>query len=275
MRRGFQVSSLLLHDEVTVAAELAAIGYQCMAIRPRIGHLDPRDDRFSEQMIRLAAAADQHQLMLVIDTEGPFIGDIRRFRGPSLASADQDESDQAFLWIQRWIAVASEFNCHLMTFSTGVSRSGGDEVVLDRLSQRLGELIGAAVEADVQLAVRPVSGDAVATVAQFERLRQWLADSEQLFLAADVAEMLREGEFPVADRLARNLPRLACVYLCEREAQGFRDQVPGQGEIDLKRIVASLFKLGYAGPVVARVDGHSDCGLDLPREALEWFNDVV
>jgi hypothetical protein len=39
----------------------------------------------------------------------------------------------------------------------------------------------------------------------------------------------------------------------------------------LKRIVGSLSRLGFAGPVIARIDGHSDRGLELVRQALQWF----
>ena len=47
MLAGFHASSLLLHDEAEVVRELATLGFQCVAIRPRCGSLDPDDERFS------------------------------------------------------------------------------------------------------------------------------------------------------------------------------------------------------------------------------------
>tara|TARA_R110002049_G_scaffold2750_2_gene21766 strand:- start:645866 stop:646837 length:972 start_codon:yes stop_codon:yes gene_type:complete len=318
MRIGFHASSLLLHDEVAIVSALAAIGYQAVTIRPRCGSLDPTDERFAPQMLRLADAIARNEMQLIIDTNGAFLSDPHRYDGPALAADDGAESDQAEAWILRWIEIAEEFSASTVIFSTGsatrkadtsarrtpavqpgtaesnaaqlrpeptrqplpfqqpaIAHSGGgnaaDESTLNRLSERLNRLTERSKASGVRLALRPASRDVVATVAQFERIVQWVDQPDTLYLAADVAEMLKEGEFPVADRLTRNLSRLACVYLCEREADGSRDQLPTHCEIDMGRITQSLRRLGFAGTVIAKVQGHSEKGLGLARDALEWF----
>lgn len=274
---GFHVSSLLLHDEAAVVSELAALGYQCVAVRPRCGSLDPNDDRFPAQMMRLAERVHRHQMTLVIDSVGAFMTDPHRYRGPSLAGSDPTESAAAEAWIAKWIEIAAEFKSPLITFGSGIASCvaepalRSDEATLNRLSERINRLIERAVQHGVRLALRPASREAVATVAQFERFSQWIDQPVRLYLAADIGEMLQEGEFPVADRLARNMTQLACVYLCERESDRTRDQLPENCEIDLRRITKSLRQSGYTGFAIARVDGHCENGTALARNALDWF----
>ena len=230
-------------------------------------------------MIRLAAAAERHHMTLVVDTFGAFLADPYSYRGPSLASSNAEESARAESWIETWIKIAAEFHIPLITFGSGMRALGtgkshdSEESMLNQLADRINRLCACSAENGVQLALRPASGEVVATIAQFERLCQWLDQPDTLFLAADVAEMLQEGEFPVADRLARNISRLACVYLCERESDRSRDQVPENCEIDLGRIATSLMKLRYANFAIARVDGHSEKGLVLAQDALQWFHE--
>ena len=100
---GFHTVSLLLHDETTVATEVAALGYRCVAIRPRLGGLDPNQDRFVEKLLRFGEHARSNDLTIVIDTEGEFIHDPHVARGPSLCSDHADEGAAAESWIRRWV----------------------------------------------------------------------------------------------------------------------------------------------------------------------------
>ena len=267
---GFHTISLLLHDEFTTSSELAAMGYQCVAVRPRRGGLDPNDDRFHENLLRFAQHARSVKLTVVIDTEGEFVHDPKISRGPALASEDPDEASAAQQWIQDWIDVADDLGCKLISFSSGKNTQPQvDESNLERLAERIEALVTRA--GDVKLALRPAAGDVIATVAQFERLKQWLGDTTQLWVAADVGEMLVGGEFPVGDRLARNLDDLACVYLCEPGMNRSHDRRVGHGDVDLSRVVHSLERHGYRGPAIVRVQGHSELGLAVAAEALAFL----
>ena len=267
---GFHTISLLLHDECTAATELAALGYRCVAIRPRLGGLDPNHDRFVENLLKFSEVARLAGLQVVVDTEGEFVHDANRCQGPSLASENIDESDAAQQWIERWIAVAADLRCSLMTFSSGtMTRSDGEESTLERLAHRVEKLVDLA--GDTRLALRPAAGDAIATVAQFERMKQWLSDETKVWVAADVGEMLIGGEFPVGDRLARNLEDVACVYLCEPGMNRSHDRRVGQGDVDLSRVVQSLERHGYRGPAIVRTQGHSELGLTIAAEAMQFL----
>ena len=142
---------------------------------------------------------------------------------------------------------------------------------MERLAGQLTKLVQEADKHSVELALRPRSGDAIATVAHYERLAQWMVDFDRLRLAADVGEMLAGVELPLADRLARNRDSLACVYLCDRKAGQKGDQRIGHGDVALARILESLKQHEFTGPAVVRVEGFSDLGLETAREAMAVF----
>ncbi len=77
---------------------------------------------------------------------------------------------------------------------------------------------------------------------------------------------------PLADRLARNLDELACVYLCDRRAGVSGDQRFGQGDVALGRILQSLRNHSFQGHAIARVEGHSELGFTPAQEAIQIFD---
>lgn len=269
---GFHVGALLLHDQVAAIAPIVAMGYRCVALRPRIGNLDPTDTRFGERIIRAADAIGRSGITAVIDTDSLYLHDPLSMRGPCLASADAEQAALASEQVGRWIDIASEIGAPLVTLSSGRADDPiADEAVLERLSARLNELADLASRQNVTLALRPRCGDAIATVAQFERLGQWLGEPDRVGLAADVGEMLLGHEIPVGDRLARNMDALACVYLCDHRSGTTGDQRIGQGDVALSRIVARLATEGYRGPAIIRVDGHSELGYQTATESISIF----
>lgn len=274
MTPGFHTAGLLQHDIAVAIDELAHLGYSYVALRPHGGHLNPSTPWFGQQLLRIADAASKVHMRLVLDIDADFVNDAMSPRGPSLVAVEVSEQQAAQQWIVQWLGWARELGSQLITFSTGpADRSGIDseEQTLERLAGQLTALIQQAQQQAVRLALRPRSGDAIATVAHYERLSQWMTDHDQLLLAADVGEMLAGGELPLADRLARNQDSLACVYLCDRKAGQKGDARIGHGDVALKRIVKALDDRGYNGPAIIRVQGHSQLGLVTAREAMSVF----
>lgn len=274
---GYHTGGLLLHDLCVVIDELAHLGYECVAIRPHAGSLNPKLPGFSQQVVQLADVIARAQIKTVLDLDASFMHDPFRRRGPSLVAADDRECDAARNWIQRWMGVADELRCQWITFASGGVDPGDDqrdEEILERLAAQLQRVFHHAVRHEVRLALRPRSGDAIATVAQFERLGQWLGDSDPLFLAADIGEMLIGHELPVADRLARNIEALACVYLCDRRAGHEGDLRIGHGHVALARILRSLAGHRFSGPAIVRVEGHSELGFTPAGEAIQIFDEA-
>ncbi len=266
MKFGGHLGSLLHHDQTSVIGEVASIGYQVVAVRPRPALLDPASDAFSKQILQLGEAARQSGVGVVVDADAMFMPDPHLCDSRSLA--DPSKARQAIEWLKVWINAAEDLNAKWITFRSGVSEDDVHaEEHLELLASHLNELVAHARGRDVHLALRPQHGDAIATVAQFERLAQWLIDPDPIRLAADIGEMLLGHEIPLGDRLARNIDSLSCVYLCDRTTGVACDQRFGQGHVAISRIVQTLQESGFDGPAIVRVDGHSECGIDLLREA--------
>lgn len=272
---GYHAAGLLYHDPAFAVRELAEIGYASVAIRPHGASLNPELASFGQQVLRLGDAITRAGVQCVLDLDSPFLPDPRRARGPSLASTAAGEAEAARQWIATWIDVSQELGAGLITFSSGSWGELGeerDEKMLERLSTQLRALCDQAAGQAVRLALHPRCGDAVATVAQFERLGQWLEGNADLLLAADIGEMLTGGELPLADRLARNFDELAVVYLVDRRAGAGGDQRIGRGDVALGRILQSLQNRSFRGHVIARVEGHSELGFTPAREAIQIFS---
>ena len=279
MMPGFHVGGLLMHRQSEAIMQVADLGYRCVAIRPRPESLDPSDSQFSQQVVRMAAAIRRAGVSVVIDADAMYMHDPLTPEMPALASGDPQEADLAVAWAQGWIDVAGELGAGLITLCSGRSEAGpGSEAAeesLERLSHRLDGLLQAAIQGNVELALRPRSKDVIATVAQFERLQHWLDQRDRLRLAADIGEMLLGHELPVGDRLARNIDMLGCVYLCDHRPGLVGDQRIGHGDVAVSRIASTLAGQGFGGPVIVRVDGHSEYGIQLARESRDIFDELA
>ena len=119
MKLGFHTASLLVHDEPTAANELAKIGYSVVAIRPRIGGLDPSDSHFGENVLRFADTARRLNLRVVCDLDARYFHKHSEKDGPSLASSSDAEAAEAVAWIEKWVEIATEQQWDLITFSSG------------------------------------------------------------------------------------------------------------------------------------------------------------
>ncbi len=272
MTPGFHTISLLLHDEVTAANELAKIGFQSIAIRPRLGGLDPNSRQFVAQIMEFMSAAKQLNHQVVFDIDASFYHSPGTTLGPSLSSRDEAEANEAQAWIEKWIEVVSEHGwsgSNLITFATGTiadadAESESDESLLDRLASRLNLLVDRATQSNVRLGVRPVAGQTIAKVSQFERLRKWLSCDGPLLLAADVSEMILGGEIPIGERLSRNSQSLCCVYV------GDPLQPPcSLVQLDVSLLVKSLKRCEFRGPLIFRIPGRSEQGLAIANDAWQ------
>ncbi|MCA9135539.1 MAG: TIM barrel protein [Planctomycetales bacterium] len=283
MTPGFHCSSLEFHDPATLIPKLAALGFGAIAIRPCRGGWDLQSPWFDTATAQIAAAAKENSVSIVIDLDAPYYSDPDWIDSYSLASADAEVRQRAQEQIQDWIRRTAEFSPLAITFSTGRVHPRGrqapsdedhSEQTLERLADAIEPLAKLSQSFGVNLALRPVSEHAIATVAHFERFGQWLNADMSLGLAADVGEMLLGGEFPIGARLARLQHRLSCVYLCEPDLERDCDQRFGHGDIDLGRVWEVMTESGFGGPAIFRACGHGRMGLESAREALRLLDDV-
>lgn len=295
---GFHCENLPYHDPARLIPRLAELGFRAIALRPRRGGWDVDAEWFQTMSARISAAAKEHEMALVIDLDSPFYDDPELYETYSLASEHPSARQAAIGKVQRWIESTRELCPIAITFAsgrvcgksnrTGLSATGessstlaataadrslpsdsvsAEERVLERLASAVETLLTLALPTGVQLALRPVAGNVIGSVAHFERFSQWLDNDDALGLAADVGEMLLAGEFPIGARLARLQHRLTCVYLCEPDLEHGCDQRFGQGDIDMGRVWEVMTRSGFAGPGIFRSLGHPDMGLELAADA--------
>ena len=274
---GFHCDSLEFHSAARLIEPLAAMGFGAIAIRPRRGGWDLDSPWFEMASAEISAAAKAHHVAVVIDLDAPFYGSPDSIESYSIASGEASIRQMALDQIGRWIDQTRELCPAAITFSTGravplgqnaTQEESHGEAVLERLAEGIDLLCRRATAAGVPLALRPVWGHAIATVAHFERFDQWHGSTASLGLAADVGEMLLGGEFPIGARLARLGHRLTCVYLCEPDVERGCDQRFGRGDIDLARVWGVMTESGYSGPAIFRSCGHGRVGLPLAEEAM-------
>jgi len=317
MKPGFHSGSLWLHDPGTAVRLLCEIGYRAVALRSRRGVLVPGESTFARQWEEVLAVASDHRCQLVIDSEAPYVLDPRESAMPGLAEPDSRRVQRTVQWLEDWLSVlgpaASWGQTPIVTLGSGpASPPDGDrlrrfetdphhpaeraEQALERLADQLQPLCRRAADSGALLALRPARGHVIDSVADFERLAQWLSPGSAdapLALAADVGEMLVAGEIPLAARLQRHPDTLALVYLCDPRWDvsggggalfqhsgpatdagmfpagwmGGGDQWIGQGEVAVGRLVDALARHGYGGPVIARVEGRAAWGVRPAEEA--------
>lgn len=296
---GFHCSSLEFHDPATLIAELAARGFDVVALRPRRGGWDDAKPWFESVSAEIASAAKEHGVSMVVDLDASFYDHSDQMDSLALASDNAQQRNAALMRLEQWIQRAALIRPMAITFSTGraedAERFGAGELggtkqetkqrlgttnevgplqdthgenTLERLAESIDSLSETASEADVELAIRPRSGHAISSVAHFERFEQWLPPDTRVGLAADVGEMLLGGEFPIGTRLSRLKHRLTCVYLCEPDLERGEDQRFGHGDIDLGRVWSVMTENGVSIPGIFRACGHSRQGLKLMDEAM-------
>lgn len=277
MTPGFHCCGLEFHDPAELIPKLAALGFGAIAIRPSRGGWDLQSSWFESASAEIAAAAKEHKVAIIVDLDSPFYDDPDTIDSFSLAAEDAQNRQLACSKIEQWIERTVDLCPLAITFSTGrvhpesecpPENRNQSEETLERLAGAMGPLAKLAASSGVNLALRPVSEHAIATVAHFERFAQWLSADTPLGLAADVGEMLLGGEFPIGARLARLQHRLTCVYLCEPDPDRGCDQRFGHGDIDLGRVWEVMTDSGYCGPAIFRASGHGRLGLASAHEAL-------
>jgi len=273
---GFHSAGLLLHDVPTAIDSLAEIGYRAVVVRT---HRNLLSEAGADLVDAIGEARRRTRVELIWDSEGYYLSDPWVFEPPGLGEALESSAvalSAREQLICRSLDLAKRTGSRLVTFGVGPELVGVDpQTGLERLSASLQRLTDYADAAGLALALRPSGRSSIATIGQFERLLQWLPASAKLFLAGDIAAMLRQGEVPTIDFLARHLDRLRCVFAADIQT-GVRDirsglwaDLPvGRGDIDLRRIVAGLEEMPYSGPLVIRVDGFAAEGLAIAKEAF-------
>ncbi len=247
---GYHAYGLVDHYLPDAVELLSDLGYGGIALPLSSSRFHPRlhhGGLFAQIAAELDAARTTHNAQFVIDATVPF--SLSSVHAAPLTLLDCDESNwEQSVNLLRWaFEMAHQLGSVPVFVRTGAwDETGTIEAGLERLHQRLEEVVPLAARVDVTIGIRPVAGDFIATIAGFERLLQWY-DSPHLAVVADTATMFSQMELPLSSGLSRVVDRLCAVILREPAARGPAVDWIDQGSVSPQAVVECLKELNYAG----------------------------
>lgn len=260
----------LLHD----------LGYQGVALTPDVGQLDPYHLKPGE-VASVRALAQDLGLVLAVETGARFLLDPRRKHRPTLLEESAAERARRAEFLVRSIDLATELGSGVVSIWSGAAPGdvkadvGEDDVphererIWDRLCAQLAPILRHAVERKVELAFEPEPGMFVERPAGYLELARRLGDQgEELGLCLDVGHLLVTGDVPVGDVIRENAPHLVHVHLDDIASGVHEHRMFGQGDLDLREVLASLAAVDYTGLAAVELSRDAHRGAQAAEEAM-------
>lgn len=275
MRIGYNTNGLAHHDPVEGLRMLADLGYRSVAIALDCGWLNPYARDFAKQLTAMRRLLDELGLRSAIETGARFLLDPRQKHEPTLVSADPTARGRRVEFLKRAIDAARALRSDCASLWSGAVRDNAPpDVVHERLTSGLREVLDYAEERQVPIGFEPEPGMAIDTMERFADLCAALPHP-MLQLTLDVGHLHCQGETPLADRIRRWAPRLVNVHI-EDMRRGIHEHLMfGEGEIDFPPVIAALVECGYAGGLHVELSRHSHMAPEAASRAYAFLRPLV
>jgi L-ribulose-5-phosphate 3-epimerase len=253
-----------LDDALHVIAEL---GYRAVALTPDANHLPP--DHTTDAELRMTRALlERLGLAVVIETGARYVLDPRRKHRPTLVDADAADRARRLDFLERCARIAVELGADTISLWSGVPQP---EVAPDdawrfvadgvsRLHERITPL-------DIRIAFEPEPGMLVASLADWERLRD-ATSIPDLGLALDVGHVPCTERISAGDAIRRYGPALRTVHLDDTKGGVHEHLQIGDGELDWPDILRALDEVRFTGIASVELSRHSHAAPEAARTAL-------
>jgi L-ribulose-5-phosphate 3-epimerase len=253
-----------LDDALHVIAEL---GYRAVALTPDANHLPP--DHTTDAELRMTRALlERLGLAVVIETGARYVLDPRRKHRPTLVDADAADRARRLDFLERCARIAVELGADTISLWSGVPQP---EVAPDdawrfvadgvsRLHERIAPL-------DIRIAFEPEPGMLVASLADWERLRD-ATSIPDLGLALDVSHVPCTERISAGDAIRRYGPALRTVHLDDTKGGVHEHLQIGDGELDWPDILRALDEVRFSGIASVELSRHSHAAPEAARTAL-------
>jgi L-ribulose-5-phosphate 3-epimerase len=253
-----------LDDALHVIAEL---GYRAVALTPDANHLPP--DHTTDAELRMTRALlERLGLAVVIETGARYVLDPRRKHRPTLVDADAADRARRLDFLERCARIAVELGADTISLWSGVPQP---EVAPDdawrfvadgvsRLHERIAPL-------DIRIAFEPEPGMLVASLADWERLRD-ATSIPDLGLALDVGHVPCTERISAGDAIRRYGPALRTVHLDDTKGGVHEHLQIGDGELDWPDILRALDEVRFTGIASVELSRHSHAAPEAARTAL-------
>lgn len=266
---GFHTGVLIHHDPLAAVDVLAEIGYEGVALAASQATLNPYSPDFRRQIDALREALQHYGMRSAVEANPKYLLDPWCADEPSLLSPHGEGRARRIEYLLRLIDAAAQLSSRCVSLWSGRQPPGcSPQEALDRLAASLEGVLEHAARRGVTVAVEPEPGMFIATIADFQRLLQWI-DSPHLQLTLDVGNLYEQGEVPVADYIRRCHDRLVHVHLRDVEPEGANRAGGESGTMDFQPVIATLHSVGYQGGVYVQLNGNVSDVLQAARTALQ------
>lgn len=269
MLLGYNTNGLVHHDPIAAIRGLAEIGYRAVALTIDHDLLSPFNPYWERQLHEIRDVLDRLELGCVIETGARFLLDPWRKHEPSLISPDAAGRSRRLEFYRHALRCAVCLNADCVSLWSGVRPvEVAQETAWTWLIDGLSRLLEEATMLGVCLAFEPEPGMFVATVADFDQLRERLGAVE-LRLTLDVGHVICQNEGPVAAIIRGHGDALGNIHLEDMRPGVHEHLMFGEGVLDLASVFAALREIGYNRGVYVELSRHSRFGLDAAKQAFE------
>lgn len=260
LRLGYNTNGFPQHEVAEIAALLADLGYQGIAITPDVFHLDPflgGPAAARELAPRLADLG----LAVAVETGARFLLTRRMKHQPTLLSSERGAARRLDLLL-RCHELAVLLGAETFSFWSGAWRPDeherehpGPEALHERLCRGAAALLDAAVGSGVTLCFEPEPGMLVDSMAELDVFLARLARPE-LKLMLDVGHVPVTETLPAHEVLRRWAPRLGGLQLDDSRGGVHEHLLPGDGEIDFPALFDAAREVGFDGLACLELPRH-------------------
>jgi sugar phosphate isomerase/epimerase len=275
MRLGYNTNGLAHHSLPAAIELLSDIGYESVAITLDHACLNPYGENFHRELRETAALLSKHRMHSVIETGARYLLDPREKHEPTLITAEEAGRLRRIDFLKRAIDAAEVLGSDCVSLWSGVLRhSAGRDQALSDLASGLSRVLLYAEQRGVYLGFEPEPGMLIATMADFDELRQRV-QSPRLRLTLDVGHLHCLGETPIAEVIRTWRDLLVNVHIEDMRAGVHEHLMFGEGEMDFPPIIAALAEVGYDGGVHVELSRHSHDGPQAAKKAFEFLSPLI
>jgi sugar phosphate isomerase/epimerase len=268
---GYNTNGFAFHRLADAIDILADIGYQGVAITLDYFCLNPYDARHIEECERVRAQLERRNLRRVIETGARFLLDPWNKHQPTLVSPAGADRLRRIDFLIRAIQAGNRIGADAVSIWSGRPTDEAPfQVVRERLIASLKDVLRAAEEHNLPLALEPEPGMFIGTAADAETLLETLSHP-LLGLTLDIGHLHCQREGDIAAVIRRAAPRLRNVHLADMWV-GVHDHLMfGDGDIEFGPVLQVLEQIRYAGGAYVELSRHSHDAVAAARNALQFL----
>jgi len=272
---GYNTNGLAHHPLVAAIDLLAEIGYQGVAITIDHHALSPFDSNWPKQLAEVAHRLEKHRMRCVIETGARFILDPFRKHEPTLLASKKSDRQRRIEFYRHALHCAAELGADCVSVWSGVAPPQTDsrESLMTLLCEGLSKVLAEAEHVALPLAFEPEPGMFIATLGDFDQLRQRLPHP-LLRCTVDIGHLWCQDESPLPEVIATHADQIANVHIEDMRRGRHEHLMFGEGEIDFAGVLHALKRCGYRAGVFVELSRHSHEGPTAARRARDFLLSV-